>query len=151
MAKSMVNLIDALRLTAQRLANGAHYEWGHMGRCNCGHLVQTLTNMSAYEIVEAVDFATNEWTEHAKDYCVGTGHKVDNLFLTLHEFGFSYQDVIHLENLSDARVFQRLGTHLRRNSVDDVVRYMTILADILEEDVSWESATYQLRTTQLVG
>ncbi|MEZ4676060.1 MAG: hypothetical protein R2932_17685 [Caldilineaceae bacterium] len=134
MAKSTPELIDALRMTAQHLAAGAAYEWGHMGRCNCGHLVQTITTMNAREIVEAVDFAMDEWSEHAKDYCVGTGQNVETLFLTLQNIGFNYQDVIHLENLTDGRVLGRLNTFLRRNCVDDVIRYMTTLADILEED-----------------
>jgi len=136
MAKSNPELIEALRTTAQRLTNGDRYEWGHMGRCNCGHLVQTITNMTAHEIVQAADYALDEWTEHAKDYCEGTGHRVDALFLTLQEMGFGYQDVIHLENLSDQRVLQRLGQEqrdLRRNCVEDVTLYMNTLATMLEE------------------
>lgn len=142
MAKSTPELIQALRVTAQRLLDGAHYEWGHMGRCNCGHLVQTLTSMSDREIVATVDFVMDEWSEHAKDYCAGTGQKVDSLFLTLQAVGFDYNDVIHLENLSDHRVLQRLGDeegqsacYLQRNQVDHVARYMVTLADLLEETV----------------
>ncbi len=138
MAKSNPVLIDALRTTAQRLAEGAHYEWGHMGRCNCGHLVQTVTSMTDHALVEAANYHLDEWSEHAKDYCAGTGHSVDTLFLTLQEMGFAYQDVIHLENLSDQRVLQRLGEtprYLRRNCVDDVMLYMNTLAAMLEEDL----------------
>ena len=83
MPNSNPGLINALRVTADRLESGARYEWGHMGRCNCGHLVQTITQLSAYEIVASVDFQLDEWSEHAQDYCTGTGHKVDHLFLTL--------------------------------------------------------------------
>lgn len=138
MAKSNPELIEALRTTAQRLANGAHYEWGHMGRCNCGHLVQTVTNLSDRAIVAAADHRLDEWSEHAKDYCAGTGHSVDTLFLTLQEMGFAYQDVVHLENLSDQRVLERLGEtprYLRRNCVDDVMLYMNTLATMLEEEL----------------
>lgn len=136
MAKSNPELIDALRSTAQRLNEGAHYEWGHMGRCNCGHLIQTITSLSDREIVQSADHRPDEWTEHAKDYCEGTGHALDTLFLTLQEMGFDYGDVIHLENLSDQRVLQRLGAerrHLRRNCREDVTLYMNTLASILEE------------------
>lgn len=138
MAKSNPELITALRTTAQRLTEGAHYEWGHMGRCNCGHLVQTITNMTAHEIVQAADYHLDEWTEHAKDYCAGTGHSLDTLFLTLQEMGFDYQDVVYLENLSDQRVLQRLGQeqrYLRRNCIDDVTLYMNTLAILLEEEL----------------
>ena len=136
MAQGTPALIQALRITAQRLTDGAQYEWGHLGRCNCGHLVQTVTAMSSREIVEAVDFAMDEWSEHAKDYCEGTGHKVDDLFLTLQQIGFDYRDVIHLENLTDQRVLTRLNQHLRRNCVTDVTLYMTTLAALLEEELS---------------
>ena len=138
MAKTNPELINALRVTAQRLEDGAKYEWGHMGRCNCGHLVQTLTDMTDHEIVKSVDFRLDEWTEHANDYCAGTGEKVEDLFVTLSNIGFSYQDVIHLENLSDHRVLTRLGEgqpcYLRRNEVKDVTRYLLTLADLLEEE-----------------
>ena len=138
MTNSNPELISALRETANRLDNGARYEWGHMGRCNCGHLVQTLTNMSDTEIARSVDFELDEWSEFANDYCAGTGHKVDDLFLTLQGVGFSHEDVIHLENLSDKRVLNRLeGRHryLRRNNVQDVTLYLVTLADLLEDEL----------------
>jgi hypothetical protein len=138
MAKSNPELITALRETANRLIGGAKYEWGHMGRCNCGHLVQTITHMSDYEIVKSIDFELAEWTEHAQDYCEGTGHKVDDLFSALHSVGFSRQDVIHLENLSDTRVLDRLENgrrYLQRNNPKDVTLYMNTLADLLEEEL----------------
>lgn len=92
-----------------------------MGRCNCGHLVQPLTDMTDYEIVQSIDFEMAEWTEHAKDYCEGTGHKVDDLFGILFRIGFNYQDVIQLENLSDKRVLDQLRSadrhrYLTRNN-----------------------------------
>jgi hypothetical protein len=79
MPHSNPTLIDSLRTTADRLEAGAHYEWGHMGRCNCGQLVQTLTQLTDQQIVEAADFQLAEWSEHAQEYCRGAGHKVDSL------------------------------------------------------------------------
>lgn len=109
-----------------------------MGRCNCGHLVQTLTNMSDHEIAQSVDFELDKWSEYAQDYCEGSGHKVDDLFIILQDVGFSYQDVIHLENLSDSGVLARLPggrRYLQRNKVEDVTLYMQTLADMLEEEL----------------
>lgn len=138
MAKSNPQLIGALRQTANRLDNGAVYEWGHMGRCNCGHLLQTITHMSGYQIVKTLDFQLDEWSEYANDYCPGTGQKVEELFTALQDVGFLRDDVIHLENLSDRRVLARLGNgkprHLHRNNVADVTLYMRTLADLLEEE-----------------
>lgn len=128
-------LVSALRDTAARLQDGARYEWGHMGRCNCGHLVQTLTQLSDREIVAAVEHELEEWTEHARDYCEGSGQPVEQLFEHLAAFGFGTEDVIHLENLSDQRVRARLGgRYLRRNQVEDVTLYMQTLAEILAVD-----------------
>ena len=138
MPKSNPELIKALRETADRLSDGAKYEWGHMGRCNCGHLVQTITHMSDYDIAASLDFELDEWTEYAKDYCPGTGHKVEDLFMVLQQHGFSQGDVVHLENLSDKRVLKRIGgpqKHLRKNSVEDVQLYMQTMATLLEEEL----------------
>lgn len=142
MANNKPELIDALRQTANKLSSGATYEWGHMGRCNCGHLVQTLLDITEQEIVESVDFQLDEWSEHATDYCEGTGAKVDDLFTQLYHAGLGYQDVIQLENLSNRAVLQRISTesgterpvHLKRNSVEDVTLYMHAMADMLQED-----------------
>ena len=138
MPKSNPELISALRETAERLSSGAHYEWGHMGRCNCGHLLQTVTDLSSFEIVKTIDFQLDEWSEYANDYCEGTGQKVEDLFSSLQNVGFSREDVIHLENLSDKRVLQQLGDGLRyleRNNREHVQLYMTTMADILEEEL----------------
>jgi hypothetical protein len=135
MPEKSPELITALRKTADKLAGGARYEWGHMGRCNCGHLVQTLTDMTDIEIAQSVDYQLDEWTEHAKDYCAGSGAKVQDLFDTLQKFGLSPADMRHLEHLSDKRIVNRIGRKdtLRKNLVEDVTLYMTTMADILEE------------------
>ena len=139
MANSNPKLITALRETAQRLSGGAKYEWGHMGRCNCGHLVQTITQKSDYEIVKTIDFQLDEWSEYANDYCPGTGQKVEDLFTALQNVGFSRRDVIHLENLSDKRVLRRLSNgsprYLRRNNIEHVTLYMHTMANLLEEEL----------------
>jgi hypothetical protein len=139
MPKRNADLVYALRETAARLENGARYEWGHMGRCNCGHLLQTITDMTDVEIVKSIDFELAEWSEYANDYCEGSGQKVEDLFASLRNVGFNHQDVIHLENLSDKKVLQRLGdnpTYLRRNNAAHVTLYMRTMADMLEEDLT---------------
>ncbi len=137
MPKSNPTLINALRETARRLHEGARYEWGHMARCNCGHLVQTLTGMSDSEIAQSVDFQLDEWSEYANDYCEGTQHKVEDLFVILQNVGFSPADIIHLENLTDKQVLNRLPDerrHLRRNCREDVTLYLTTMAQMLEQE-----------------
>jgi hypothetical protein len=138
MAKSNPLLINALRETADRLSTGVKYEWGHMGRCNCGHLVQTITKMTDREIVEAVDNQLNEWTEHAREYCDTSNSKAEVLFDQLKEVGFDYEDVIKLEYLSDKKVLNKLGegpVFLSNNKVEDVILYMDTMAGMLEEEL----------------
>lgn len=137
MAKPNPELIHSLIETVERLKDGARYEWGHMGRCNCGHLIQTVTDMSDYEIVRSIDFELDEWTEHAKLYCDGSGHKVDDIFHLLENIGFEYKDVVNLEYLSDPDVINALPVdrkYLQKNNVDDVILYMETLVDVLEKE-----------------
>ena len=133
-------LIDALRATSKRLENeDVQYQWGHMGQCNAGHLIQTLTGMSSFEIVESVDFQLDEWSEHAVDYCSCTGNKVDDIFLSIEKHGMSHEDIVKLENLSDRNVLNNLEggfRHLERNNRVDVIDYMNSYANLLEMSTS---------------
>ena len=130
-------LIDALRETSRRLSHeNVDYQWGHMGQCNAGHLIQTITGMSSYEIVQSVDFQLEEWSEHAQDYCAGTGCKVNDIFQTIEKHGMTHQDVENLENLSDRKILSNLEggfRFLQRNNRMDVVAYMNSFADLLEK------------------
>lgn len=137
MARTNPELIQALRDTADRLDSGVRYEWGHMARCNCGHLVQTITGMSDSEISCSVNHHLTEWTEHAESFCAGTGYDVDDVFRKLDTVGFGHEDVMQLENLSNRQVLSRLPggrRHLRRNQVADVTLYMRTMAQMLEEE-----------------
>ena len=129
-------LIQALRTTSCRLEDeNVKYQWGHMGQCNAGHLIQTLTGMSSFEIVESVDFKLDEWSEHAFDYCSKTGCKVDDIFITIEKHGMSHKDIVNLENLTDRDVLENLDggfRYLERNNKEDVVAYMRSFADLLE-------------------
>ena len=107
-----------------------------MGQCNAGHLIQTLTGMSSFEIVESIDFQLDEWSEHATDYCSKTGCKVDDIFLTIEQHGMTHEDIVKLENLSDRKVLDNLTggfRHLERNNRNDVIDYMNSFADLLEK------------------
>ncbi|MEM6278711.1 MAG: hypothetical protein AAF733_04485, partial [Verrucomicrobiota bacterium] len=101
-----------------------------------GHLIQSLTGLDEISVSKAVDHTLDEWTEHAKTYCPESGRTVDEVFELLEKVGFHRKDVIHLENLSDPRVLKHLGTniHLRRNHRDDLMRYLTALAEVLEAE-----------------
>ena len=134
MATASRKLIDALRATASRVQTGVRYEWGHMAHCNCGHLIQTVTEQDGAEVAKVVQHHLLEWTEHARDYCPNSGHAVEDLFRALADIGFGRQDVVNLEKLSDPLVSNHIGrdTHLKRNRREDLVIYLNALADVLE-------------------
>jgi hypothetical protein len=132
---SNLRLAFALRSTADRLAEGARYEWGHVGRCNCGHVAQTLTDLDDRQILRIFGQDLGEWTEHARSRCADTNRDLVALFDVLHTAGMSHEDVLHLENLSDPRILARLpedARDLRRNERSDVVCYLRAYADLLE-------------------
>jgi len=136
MAIPSTELIQALRLTADRLESGAKYLWAHAGHCNCGHLVQTLTGLSGAVIyTRARTQHLDEWSEYANDYCPMSGQPIDQFIDTLLEFGLSREDVGHLEYLSDRRVLDCLEggfRYLARNRREDVVAYLRAWARLLE-------------------
>ena len=130
MSKLNRHVVEALRTTAKRLQDGADYEWGHAGACNCGHLAQTVTHRSKKEIYSMVD---GEWSEHLNDYCPITGHAVEDVAAQMIAFGFTPSELADLERLEDPRVLERIpgGRHLRRNDRDDVVLYLETWAQML--------------------
>ena len=128
-------LVQIFRETAERLSTGADYQWSHFGRCNCGHLVQTITRLSPAEIHAASACELTEWSEIPDDYCAGTGLRLEFVLDRLRELGLDRTDLKHLEDLSDSRVLHALAgghRHLERNRREDVVAYMCALADLLE-------------------
>ena len=82
-----------------------------------------------------VQIYLDEWSEHARTYCENTGHDVEDLFRELSSYGFSSQDVMNLEYLSDRRVLENLEggfRYLERNNKKDVALYMETLAKTIK-------------------
>ncbi|HRE04355.1 MAG TPA: hypothetical protein PKX00_02030 [Opitutaceae bacterium] len=130
-------LVTILRETADRLESGDAYQWSHFGRCNCGHLVQTVTRLSPAEIHAVCSPELLEWSEIPDDYCAGTGLKLEYVLDRLRELGLSREDLRQVEDLSDSRVLRALpGGHrwLQRNRREDVVSYFRTWATLLEAE-----------------
>lgn len=139
MAKPNPRLIDALRTTAQNLREGAPYQWGHMGSCNCGHLAQVITAVPGETIHSGALRGHGDWSEQVIDYCPASGLPMDDIISAMLAAGLNRDDLIHLERLSDPLILKRLPAdrrhELRRNRRDDVVSYLSCWADLLEAEL----------------
>jgi hypothetical protein len=136
MAKPSLELIAVLRQTADRLRDGVHYAWGNHGACNCGHLLQVITNLEAGEILRYAHAGNGEWTELAEAYCGTTNTPVALLMQKLEEAGLTPVDIKHIENLTDRDVLSQLPggfRWLKKNVREDVIQYFETFARLLEE------------------
>ncbi len=134
-----LDLIAALRRTANKLQSGAPYQWGHMGSCNCGNLAQEITTLTKAEIHKhALAVGRGEWQEQLIDYCPTSGLPMDLLITDMINAGLTTNDLHHLERLTDRRILEQLPKekrHLRHNFRDDVVLYLNTWADLAENQL----------------
>ena len=139
MAVASTRLVDALRSTAARLREGSVYQWGHLGMCNCGHLVQTVCKLPPQRI-HAIALADREgdWEALANAYCPTTGLLIDDIIGELVALGLTTREIGHLEKLDEPRVLDALpGGHrwLRRNDRADLVAYLETWAALLAAEL----------------
>jgi hypothetical protein len=136
MAHPNLTLIQALRDTASRLKTGNHYAWGNHGSCNCGNLLQVVTQLTKEEILTYAQTGNGEWTELAEDYCPSTNAPVTLLIAKLEKLGLTPTDIHNIEYLEDRTILNNLEggfRWLKRNVREDVVAYLEAFANVLEE------------------
>ena len=127
-------LIGAIRSAADKIAASDAYEWGHMGRCNCGHLVRELTPLSDAEIQRMAMEKSGDWADQVLDFCPESGMTMDWLISELTSYGLTPRDLIDLERLSNQEVLERSGhSELKKNQASDVALYMHTWAGLLED------------------
>lgn len=138
MARPTPELIEALRRTGLKLKNGAPYQWGHMGGCNCGNLAQELTKLNRDQIHRYAMQRYGDWNEQVEDYCSTSQMPIDLVINEMLNAGLMLEDLKHLEKLDDRQVLARFpleARYLKHNVRDDVVAYMNAWADLLEEQL----------------
>lgn len=138
MAIPTLALIGALRETAKRLEEGVQYAWGNHGSCNCGNLLQVITDLSKEEILTYAHTGIGEWTELAEEYCGVTDAPISLLLKKLQDTGLTPTDIHNLEYLEDRTVLNALPggfRWLKRNQRADVILYFKTYADLLEEQL----------------
>lgn len=136
MARPTPELINALRRTAKSLKEGASYQWGHMGGCNCGHLAQELTTLTKDQIHQYAMQRHGDWNEQVDDYCPTSQMPIDLLINEMLSVGLMLEDLKHLERLDDRNVLNRFPLEkrfLRHNVREDVISYIHNWASLLEE------------------
>ena len=128
-------LIFGIRSTAKRLRANACYSWGHPGCCNCGHLIQSLTNFTQWEIHQAAYVKGGEWKDLSRTHCETSGLEVDKIIKILFDHGLNLEDIIHLENLSDPEILNSMPIDrntVKRNDRMHLIYYLESWADKLE-------------------
>lgn len=138
MANVSIAVIDTLRATASKIESDTRYQWGHMGLCNCGFLAQEITKLTKTEIHTRAMQRHGDWTEQLNDYCPTSGLPMDQIIDELIAFGFSADDLRHLEKLSDGQILRSMPIHernLHHNSKRDVVKYLRTWANLVEEQL----------------
>ena len=138
MSKISFEIVQALRNTATALENSNHYQWGHMGSCNCGFLAQQITSLNKDQIHARAMERFGDWNEQLNDYCPTSGLRIDDIISDMIAFGFDTDDLKHLERLSDPNVLRSLPLderNLRQNVKHDVVKYLNAWASLIEEEL----------------
>jgi hypothetical protein len=138
MAKPNLELIQHIRNAAIKLQGSATYQWGHMGSCNCGFLAREISNLTKGEIHQRAMQKYGDWNEQVDDYCPESRLPMDELISQMLNAGLDRKDLKNLEKLSDSKVLKRLPEkqrHLIHNRRDDVVLYLNLWADMLEENL----------------
>ena len=138
MARPTPELIYALRQTAKKLQDGSSYQWGHMGRCNCGNLAQELTKLNKDQIHRYAMQRYGDWNEQVDDYCSTSQMPLDLLVGEMLNAGLQLEDLKHLEKLDDRQILVCLPLDkrfLKHNVREDVITYMITWATLLEEQV----------------
>jgi hypothetical protein len=144
MAYANPRLIRALLVTAARLRDGARYQWGHHGQCNCGQLAQTVTQRSGKDIHAAALARGGEWRDRARDYCPTSAMPIDGIVRELLAVGLGPADLGDLEYLANDAVLRRIAEResggeareLRRNEREDVITYLEAWASLLREQLA---------------
>ena len=126
MAYANPRLIQALRITYEKLKHSPLYSWGHLGACNCGHLAQAVTRQSAQEIHKAALRRAGDWGRSLWSIVPRVVFRRSHSNTAL-RFRLTARDIEHFEDLSDPQVLAEVvesGVYLTRNDKDHVMQYI---------------------------
>src|SRR5688572_4149888 len=180
MAIASTRLTVLLRQTAARLTDASDtYRWSSFAHCNCGHVAQSLTQLSPEEIQERAMRREGDWGTQAHEFlfprpdygsrpaldegawepenvgaCRATGERLDSVLDAMLELGLDPQDIAHLERLSDPQVRRQLGKsteHFAHHVRENVIAYLGAWADLLEARLEAEARTLDSGTARALA
>jgi hypothetical protein len=133
----MIPLISALRASAKKLREKPEeYQWNSLGKCNCGTLIQSVTNLQPSEISKAGIRKHGDWNNISLLYRKDSPYQVDDIITRMLSIGMTIEDFTYLENLSDPKVLSFMKeVSLSRDNPLDAARYMEAWADLLEQNI----------------
>lgn len=133
-----IRFSNVLRETARRMSSGADYNWCHMGRCNCGHIAQTITRKSPQEIHEMALLKSGDWKDQSIEHCGSTGYTIDHIIDSILAYGLKRKDLAHIERLSDPAIRSHIPFEKRKNlnfkNREDVILYFNTWAKMIEDE-----------------
>jgi len=139
MATASKSNIKALRKAAKKMRNQDRYEWGHMGRCNCGFLAREVTNLTDAEIHQLAMEKSGDWAQQLRDYCPQSGIAMDVIIDIMLSEGFTVAELSQLERLESPEILALLpynNRNLSHNSAQDAALYLETWATLLEKEHS---------------
>jgi hypothetical protein len=138
MARETLEIVQILLKTAKVIEESNHYQWGHMGSCNCGFLAQQISHLRKDEIHARAMQRYGDWNEQLNDYCPSSGLLMDDLISEMLAFGFDVDDLKNLEKLSDGEILRSFSVdqrNLKHNNKYDVAKYLSAWAAIIENKI----------------
>jgi hypothetical protein len=134
MAKANKENVQALRNAARKLRSQERYEWGHMGRCNCGYLAKEITKLSDAEIHQLAMEKAGDWRDQLREYCPQSGIAMDVIIDIMVDAGFTTAELMQLERLENPEILNKIGKNnfLNYNNSSDVALYLEAWAALLE-------------------
>ena len=154
MATATIRLMEAILETAAQLEKGVNYQWGHMGSCNCGHLAQVITGLTKERIHQESMHRAGDWRDQLREYCPQSGLPMDVIIDRMTAAGFTTNDLIHLERLSDLEILKKLpvdSRQLNHNSSKDAATYLRAWAKLMEDEIIEEMSLPSFQTKDLVN
>jgi len=135
MATASNSNIKALRKAAKKLRDQEKYEWGHMGRCNCGFLAREVTKLTDAEVHQLAMEKSGDWAQQLRDYCPQSGIAMDVIIDIMISEGFTVAELSQLERLESPEVLALLPQNKRslsHNNAQDAALYLETWAELLQ-------------------